>query len=525
MQKQLQIYITSNMEGFMMSKKAKVVLDKDYKIGKVDDKMYGSFVEQLGRAVYGGIYEPGNAAADDMGFRKDVMELVKELNVPIVRYPGGNFVSGYNWEDGVGPVEKRPKRLDLAWRALEPNLVGTNEFAEWARRAGTEVMMAVNLGTRGVNAARNLVEYCNHPGGSYWSDLRKEHGNEKPHNIKVWCLGNEMDGPWQIGQKTAEEYGRVACETAKVMKWVDPTIELVACGSSGKGMPTFPQWEATVLDHTYEHVDYISLHTYYGNHEKDTANFLARSLDMDAFIKSVIATCDYIKAKKRSKKTLKLSFDEWNVWFHSNESDRKLEPWTVAPAQLEDVYTMEDALVVGSMLITLLKNADRVGMACMAQLVNVIAPIMTSNGGGAWRQTIFYPYMHASVFGRGYAINPIVNSPLYDSKDYTDVPVLDTVAVFNEEKDELTIFAVNKDLTEDLSVEFDVRNFEGYSVKEHIVLENGDIYAVNTEASPYNVKPHNNGNAQITDGRINANLSKLSWNVIRLAKKGGASYE
>jgi alpha-L-arabinofuranosidase len=501
-----------------MSKKAKVILDKDYKIGKVDDRLYGSFVEHLGRAVYGGIYQPSHKEADDMGFRKDVISLVNELNVPIVRYPGGNFVSGYNWEDGVGPIESRPKRLDLAWRTLEPNMVGTNEFAEWARRAGTEVMMAVNLGTRGVDAARNLVEYCNHPGGSYWSDLRKSHGYADPHNIKVWCLGNEMDGPWQIGQKTAEEYGRIACETAKVMKWVDPSIELVACGSSGKGMATFPQWEATVLNHTYEHVDYISLHQYYGNPEKDIANFLGRSLDMDAFIKSVISTCDYIKAKKRSKKTLKLSFDEWNVWFHSNESDKKLEPWSTAPPQLEDVYNFEDALLVGSMLITLLKNSDRVSMACMAQLVNVIAPIMTSNGGGAWRQTIFYPYLHASMYGRGYALNPIVNSPVYDSKDYTDVPYLDTIAVVNEEKEELTIFAINKAVGDSLQLECDIRSFKDYKIKEHIVLESDDIYAVNTESNPNRVVPHNRGNASIIEGCLSAQLSKLSWNVIRLAK-------
>lgn len=499
-----------------MSKKAKVILDKDYKVAKIDDRIYGSFIEHLGRAVYGGIYEPGHPTADDMGFRNDVLNLVRELKVPIVRYPGGNFVSGYNWEDGVGPVENRPKRLELAWKTVETNKIGLNEFAEWAKRANAEVMMAVNLGTRGADAARNLVEYCNHTGGSYYSDLRKVHGYEKPHNIKVWCLGNEMDGPWQIGHKTAEEYGRTACETAKVMKWVDPSIELVACGSSNNGMATFPQWEATVLEHTYEHVDYLSLHNYYQNNDGDTANFLAGSLGMDAFIKSVISTCDYIKAKKRSKKTINLSFDEWNVWFHSNEADKKIEPWSIAPPQLEDVYTFEDSIMVGCLLITLLRNSDRVKMACLAQLVNVIAPIMTSNGGGAWKQSIFYPYLHASLYGRGYVLSGIVNSPVYDSKDYTDVPYLDTVSVLNEEKEELTIFAVNRDTENSLGVEWDVRSFEGYRIIEHIVLENENKNAVNTEASPNNVAPHSNGNSEITDGIIKAELPKLSWNVIRL---------
>lgn len=501
------------------TKTAKMVLDRDFKIGEVDKRIYGSFIEHLGRAVYGGIYEPGHPAADEMGFRKDVIDLVKQLNVPIIRYPGGNFVSGYNWEDGVGPVEMRPRRLELAWTTVETNKIGTNEFAEWAKKVGSEVMMAVNLGTRGADAARNLVEYCNHPEGSYWSDLRKSHGAKEPHKIKTWCLGNEMDGPWQIDHKTANEYGRVACESAKVMKWVDPTIELVACGSSNTGMPTFPEWEATVLDHTYEHIDYISLHNYYGNHENDTANFVAKSLDMDVFIKTVISTCDYIKAKKRSKKTINLSFDEWNVWFHSNEADKKIDRWSIAPPQLEDVYNLEDAMVVGCLLITMLKHADRLKMACMAQLVNVIAPIMTTNGGSSWRQTIFYPYMHTSVFGRGTVLNPIISSPVYDSKEFCDVPYLESVAVLSENKDELTIFAVNRDLENSLILECDARNFDKFKVVEHIILENDNIKAVNTELHPNTVTPHNRGNAAISDGHITATLPKFSWNVIRLAAR------
>jgi alpha-L-arabinofuranosidase len=283
-------------------KKARMVVDKAYKIAVVDERIYGSFIEHLGRAVYGGIYEPGHPEADEFGFRRDVIELVKELRVPIIRYPGGNMVSGYNWEDGVGPLEQRPRRLELAWRTIETNEVGSNEFAEWGRRVGAQVMMAVNLGTRGIDAARNLVEYCNHPGGSFYSDLRISHGWKEPHRIKTWCLGNEMDGPWQIGQKTMDEYGRIAQETAKAMRLVDDTIELVACGSSHSGMPTFPQWEATTLDHTYDTVDYISLHQYFGNRSKDSANYLASSLEMDRFIHTVISVCDYMKAKKRSKK-------------------------------------------------------------------------------------------------------------------------------------------------------------------------------------------------------------------------------
>jgi len=500
-----------------MYKKAKMILEKDFKIAEIDNRIYGSFIEHLGRAVYGGIFEPGHPDADEKGFRKDVTGLIRELQVPLIRYPGGNFVSGYNWEDGVGSVESRPSRLELAWRTTEPNVVGTNEFMEWAKQVNAEVNMAVNLGTRGIDAARNLVEYCNHDSGSYYSDLRISHGYREPHKIKTWCLGNEMDGPWQIGHKTAAEYGRIAQEAAKVMKWVDPNIELVACGSSNRNMPTFAEWEATVLDHTYDHVEYISLHQYYGNHDNDISNYLALSLEMDDFISSVISIADYIKAKKRSKKKIHLSFDEWNVWYHSREADKRIEPWTVAPPQLEDIYNFEDALLVGCMLITMLKHADRVKIACLAQLVNVIAPIMTEENGPAWKQTIFYPYMHASVYGRGIALNPVISSPKYDSKDFTDVPTLESTAVYNEENEELTIFAVNRDLQEGLLLECDLRSFEGYKVVEHIVLENDNIKQTNSAAAEA-VKPHTNGDAAISGGQLSSMLPKLSWNVIRLAK-------
>jgi len=501
----------------MTQHSARMIVDKDFVIGNVDDRLYGSFIEHLGRAVYGGIYEPGHPEADEKGFRKDVISLIQQLQVPIVRYPGGNFVSGYDWKDGIGPKSERKRRLELAWRTVEPNEVGLNEFVDWSRAAGSDVMWAINLGTQGVDDARQIVEYANHPSGSYWSDLRISHGYKEPHKIKTWCLGNEMDGPWQIGNKTAVEYGRAALESAKVMKWVDPTIELVACGSSSLNMPTFADWEATVLDHTYEHVEYLSLHQYYGNRDNDTPTFLARSLQMDEFIRSVVAICDYMKAKKRSKKTMYLSFDEWNVWFHSNEQDQKLDPWQIAPPQLEDIYTMEDALLVGCMLISLLKHSDRVKMACLAQLVNVIAPIMTENGGKAWAQSIYYPYMHASVYGRGQALVPLIQSPKYDTKEITDVPYLESVAVYNEEKNEVTVFAVNRDLENALPLEVDLRSFGACRVIEHIVLENDDLKAVNTATQSNRVQPHAGGSAKADGNRVTAQLGKASWNVIRVS--------
>lgn len=498
-------------------KKAEIVVDKSFLTGEVDRRIYGSFIEHLGRAVYEGIYQPESPFADEQGFRTDVLNLVRELKVPVVRYPGGNFVSGYHWEDGVGPKEKRPSKLDLAWCVIENNQFGLNEFADWAKKAHTEVMMAVNLGTRGVEDAKNVLEYCNIKGGTYYSDLRRQHGYEAPHDIKLWCLGNEMDGPWQMGHKTADEYGRLAEETGRIMRMVDPSIELVACGSSSLTMPTFGSWEATVLDHCYDQVDYLSLHQYYGNRENNTPDFLANSVGMDEFISSVVSICDYVRAKKHGKKKINLSFDEWNVWYHSNEADKKLEKWVQAPHQLEDIYNFEDALLVGSMLITLLRHADRVKIACLAQLVNVIAPIMTSDTG-AWRQTIFYPYMHASTMGMGTVLNTIVKSPVYESGNYGDAPYLDSVVIMNEEEETVTIFAVNKDLEEDMEVTCDLRQFSGYQVKEHIVLTHEDMKAENTQANPNEVAPQFNGVSKVEDGRLRAVFGKHSWNVIRLTK-------
>jgi len=502
-----------------MAETVKFTLHRELEISEINNRMFGSFVEHLGRCVYEGIYEPDHPDSDEEGFRKDVLDLVKELGVSIVRYPGGNFVSGYNWEDGVGPKESRPRRMELAWRTIETNQFGVNEFISWCKKADTTPLMTINLGSRGIDAARNLIEYCNHPEGTYWSDLRKSHGFKNPHNIKMWCLGNEMDSPWQIGHKEPYEYGRIACEAAKVLKWIDPEIELVACGSSSGHMPMFPEWEATVLEHTYDHVDYISLHSYYGNRDNDTPNFLAKSLDMEQYIKTVIATCDYIKAKRRSKKTINLAFDEWNVWFHSNEADKKIEPWRIAPPQLEDAYTMEDALLVGSMLITLLKNTDRVKIACQAQLVNVIALIMTEPKGRSWRQTIFYPFLHVSKFGRGKALNLNVKSPCYSTKEYDAVPYVDAVATLNEETDSITIFAVNRNLTENLIVQADVRDFQDYDVAEQYLLTHHDLKAVNTADNPNNVAPSSVNTTKVESGKLNVELPKASWNVIRLQKQ------
>ena len=492
--------------------KAKITANKNFTIGQIDERIYGSFVEHMGRCVYGGIYEPGHESADEMGFREDVRALVRQLGIPLVRYPGGNFVSGYRWEDGTGPKENRPRRLELAWKSVETNQVGIDEFQHWARTVDADILMTVNLGTRGAEDAKNLVEYCNGETDTHYANLRRQNGFEKPFGVKTWCLGNEMDGYWQIGAKSAEEYGRLAAETAKMMKWADPEIELVVCGSCGFRRPTYGKWDLTVLEHTYEHIDYISIHMFSANKTDDTARFLGRSVLMDDFIKSTAAICDTVKAMKRSKKTVNISFDEWNVWYHTLQDQEN--PWQEAPALLQDVYTFDDALVVGCMLMTLQNNCDRVKLACMAQLVNVLAPIMTENGGKAWVQTTFYPFLYGVRHGRGHALRTVTQCDSYKTDDGLTVPYIESVVIAGE--DAVTLFAVNRSLEEDMELTLALEDFGSLKPVEHTELYCEDLKAVNTkDASP--VQPKQRELPQFDGAQAQIKLKKHSWNMVRFA--------
>ena len=487
-------------------KKAKLIMDRDFAIGKIDPRIYGSFIEHLGRAVYGGIYEPGHPTADENGFRRDVIEMVRRLGVPVVRYPGGNFVSGFNWEDSIGPRDQRPKRLDLAWFTTETNEVGLHEFVDWAKKADTQVMYAVNLGSRGADAARNVVEYANHPSGSYWSDLRIQNDAKDPFGIKLWCLGNEMDGPWQMCHKTATEYGRIACETAKLMKMFDPTIETVACGSSYRTMPTFGTWEEEVLRQSYPYVDDLSLHQYYTNHEGDVMNFLARSEEMGEFIQEVAAICEKIRLEVGSDKHIGLSFDEWNVWYHYAKNGKVPEKWTVARPIEEENYDFADALLVGSMLNTLLNHADVVKVACLAQLVNALAPIMTEPGGRAWAQTTYWPFLYGSQFGRGTALQQEVEVPTYACGVSPKAPYLSSSAVLSEDGTHVTVFAVNKSLDEAMTLELDGLNAV---LEQHVTLTAPSLDSENTaDAQP--ALPR-----EVAVGAEAPELPAASWNMLR----------
>lgn len=506
---------------------ARLVVDDDFEVAPVNNRLFGSFVEHLGRCVYTGIYEPDHPTADEHGFRKDVIDLVKELGAPTIRYPGGNFVSGYRWEDGIGPKQERPRRLDLAWHSTETNEFGLHEMAEWLEATGgNELMEAVNLGTRGLQEALDLLEYANVPGGTELSERRRANGADKPFDIRMWCLGNEMDGPWQLGHKSAEDYGMLAASVAAGMRQIDPDVELVVCGSSAHGMPTFGKWEQTVLEKTYENVNFVSCHAYYQpffkeDGTRDMASFLASGVDMDGFIKDVAATIDATKAHLKSAHDVYISFDEWNVWYQGEEPSKTPEGignWPVAPRLLEDIYTAADAVVFGDLMITLLKNADRVRAASLAQLVNVIAPIMTEPGGPAWRQTTFHPFsVTARLAKGGTVLEPKLSAGTVDTPRYGEVDGVNAVAVRCADGS-LAVFAVNRSL--EATAEFEIRLQDGAQPAsvEAQTLHDDDLFAANTLYDQNRVTPHANGSAMYDaeSGVVRVSLPPVSWTALHI---------
>jgi len=495
--------------------KANVVVDRDFVLAPLDRRIFGTFVEHMGRCVYGGIFEPGHPTADANGFRQDVLALTRELGATIVRYPGGNFLSGYNWEDGVGPREQRPRRLDLAWGSTETNQFGTNEFMTWCKAVGVEPMLAVNLGTRGPDEARHFIEYCNHPGGTHYSELRRSHGFDQPHGVRFWCLGNEMDGPWQICQKTAVEYGRVAQETAKVMRWVDPEVQLTACGSSNRAMPTYGHWEHDVLERCFDQVDFISLHQYFRNESNDIKTYFGVIEELDSFIKEVTAIADAAAAKRRSPKRIMLSLDEWNVWYKAHTPEDLRKPgWPQAPRLIEEVYNFEDALVVGGVLITLMNNADRVKAACLAQLVNVIGAIMTEPGGPAWRQTIFHPFSQASRYGQGEVLRTHLHTDSYSTPAHPKLDFLLTSVLYDNTTGRATVFALNRSPSEEMDLQVELRGLGKRRLALARQLHHVDLKATNTRAAPETVVPVELPGATLTGERLQAKLRPLSWNVL-----------
>lgn len=498
----------------------KIIVNKAYRKGKIDKRIYGSFVEHMGRVVYSGIYEPENPHADEDGFREDVIKAVKEAGITGIRYPGGNFVSCYHWEDGIGEKSLRPRRPELAWKAIETNEFGTDEFMKWCKKAEVEPILAVNLGTRGIEDAVHYLEYCNFQEGTDYSEKRKQNGHPQPYQVKTWCLGNEMDGMWQLGHKDARDYGKLARETAKAMKVLDPSIELVSCGSSLNTMDTYPEWEAVTLEETYEFVDYISLHQYFDGHEKNMTEFLAQADEMNAYIRTVSSVCDYIKAKKRSEKELYISFDEWGVWtHHSGETVKECEgnPWKEAAPISEMIYSFQDSLLFAGMLMALLKNADRVKIACQSLLVNISAMMITEKGGGLWFQPNYYPFAHMANYGRGEVLDIRTEAPVYQSEK-KEIPYLDAVAVENQEKGELVLFAVNRNQEEEMELTLDLQGYEPEGVVEHKVMISKNPQETNLETHD-KIKPEQRDGAKIRGNQVSAVLPRLSWNMVRIRLK------
>jgi alpha-L-arabinofuranosidase len=497
---------------------AHLTIDPHFTVGSIDRRVFGSFVEHLGRCVYDGIYEPGHRSADAEGFRQDVIDLVRELGVSTIRYPGGNFVSGFRWEDSVGPRAERPRRLDLAWHSTETNEVGLHEFSSWLEKVGSELMLAVNLGTRGVQEALDLLEYSNIRSGSALSDRRVANGKQDAFDVKMWCLGNEMDGPWQLGHLSADDYGKIASRTAKAMRQLDPSLELVVCGSSSAHMPTFGEWERVVLSHTYEDVDYISCHAYYEEKNGDLASFLASAVDMDHFIESVVATADHVKAVNGSSKTINISFDEWNVWYidRYQQVDRVegIDNWPVAPRLLEDAYSVADAVVFGNLLISLLKHADRVTSASLAQLVNVIAPIMTEPGGAAWRQTTFFPFALTSRLATGSTLEVKLTSDVHETDLYGTVNTVDAVATHDAATGQTAVFLVNRSQTEDATVVIDLLALGSVTLLDAQTLSDDDVNATNTLAATGRVGLEPNKSVVMGDGAATLTLPPVSWTAV-----------
>jgi alpha-N-arabinofuranosidase len=480
---------------------ARAIIDQSRVRSDLDRHLLGAFLEHLGRAIYTGVYEPESKLADARGFRKDVIAEVKELNVPLMRYPGGNFVSGYNWLDGVGPKSKRPTVLERAWNSLETNQFGTNEFLEWCQLVNTEPLLGFNLGTGSVEQAVNYVEYCNVDKGTKWSDLRREHGYEKPHDVRYWCMGNEMDGPWQMGRLTAREYGRKARDAARQIRVIDKDLKLIACGSSNTILPTYLTWDREVLEECYDQVDAISLHNYFGNTPElsgdSSARYLAMNLDMERQINEIAAVCDYVQGTLRSPKRLWLSFDEWNVWYRARGGDFSNGHRKFAPRLLEEEYNLEDGLLVGGFVNTLLRKSDRVRVGCLAQIVNVIAPLVT-NADKVLRQSIYYPYAWALKYARGKVVDLLVESETYPIRaaglraDFArdeQVPYLDVVITVDAKANEAAAFMLNRDLENSREVTLDWKSPTPTKVIACETLTGTDLKAANTFDQPKKVAP------------------------------------
>ena len=488
---------------------ARIYVDTNRRIGEISPLLFGGFAEHMGRCIYGGIYDPSSPQAGKQGLRRDTLAALREINYRIMRYPGGNFLSGYNWLDGVGQRDKRPRRRDLAWKSIETNQFGVNEFVEFCHAIKTIPMLGVNMGTGSISDAANLVEYCNAASGSAFADLRIAHGYREPHNVTYWCLGNEMDGPWQIGHLEAQEYARKAREAAKMMRWHDPSIKLILCGSSSNTMATYPEWDRLALETCWDQVDYLSLHRYAGNRDDDTDSYLALTAEFEDQVDTLAGALRYVKSKLRSKHDVYLSWDEWNVWYKARDFDGK---WTEAPHLIEEVYNLEDALVVAEWLNVFLRRCNVLKIACLAQIVNIIAPMLTTNDS-LLKQSTFYPLALFTNHASGTALDVLASSPMYTTKRYGDMPVLDVSASYDETTGKSAVFLVNRSQTAALPAEIVWQSEAPARLAVHQVAGN-DPKAHNTFEKPDAVVSRKLPGLTVADKQATFTLPPLSFTAL-----------
>lgn len=491
----------------MATKRSTLFLHSRFTIDQVDPRIFGGFLEHLGRAVYEGIYEPTSPHADESGCRKDVLAALDRLRFTAMRYPGGNYVSGFHWQDAVGPREKRPTILELAWQSLETNQFGPNEFLELSERMSWTPMLAVNLGTGTPEEARNWLEYCNVERGSKYADLRREHGYEKPFDVRLWCLGNEMDGPWQIGQVPAENYAINARQTARMMRMCDPKSEFVVCGSSGPFMSTYLDWDRTLLEYCKDDVEYLSVHRYVGNPKGDTESYLGVSNAIDQQIEDTDALCRAVYRASKGKKRIFLSFDEWNVWYRANSGEHVDGRGKVAPPLLEEVYNLEDALVAASFLNSFIRHADCVKIANLAQIVNVIAPILT-RGDHMILQSIYYPFEMMSKRRNGVSLQVQVECETYEADEYGTVKTLDSSAILNG--NQVNVFLVNRNLADSMEVTVDVADRALSSLVSGEILHGSDPTLANSFEKPDVLSSRVFNDVVLRDGKAFVNLPPLA---------------
>ncbi|MFM7195043.1 MAG: alpha-N-arabinofuranosidase, partial [Bacteroidota bacterium] len=451
--------------------------------------IYGNFAEHLGRCIYGGIYEPSSPQAGEGGFRKDVIAGTKELGVSLVRWPGGNFVSGYHWMDGIGDRSLRPVRKDLAWGDFESNQVGTDEFLHWAKLAGVEPYICINAGTGTLDEARDWVEYVNGK-GTYFATLRGKNGHPEPYGVKYWGLGNEIDGDWQIGHKNAEDYGKFALEAAKMMKWADPTIKLIASGSSYWRNGEWTKWNRTVLNYTRDYIDYLSLHYYTGNYDKSHNTFMARMADLEEKIRITEGMINEVRHDFKVKHPIYIALDEYNVWYRAGNEQK-----------LEEKYNLQDALVVGSYLNVILRHANTVKMANMAQLVNVIAPMFITDGK-LWYQTTFYPLALFATHCNGQSLDVMVQSPVFDAGEQKSVPYLDVSAAWKKESNELVLNVVNRHETSPITTDL-ISQWGKFSGKATVYEVNSGSLMDENSAAVTKVKT--------TEKQVNASGDRMNY--------------